>query len=109
MSLLYKVFANLSKVSFSYFPLKNRSEAQGILPAIHLVADDVRIGGVLLEGGFEKDPVIKTEALLLWHLGLTELCLHGEVLGDFAVGNVLHGTIPKKQIEKHWEIGIVGC
>eukprot|EP00434_Breviolum_minutum_P043518 symbB.v1.2.038798.t1/scaffold6179.1/size20273/1 len=40
--------------------------SMGILPAIHLVADDVRIGGVLLEGGFEKDPVIKTEALLLW-------------------------------------------
>lgn len=73
------------------------------------MADDVRIGGVLLEGGFEKDPVIKTEALLLWHLGLTELHLQGEVLGDFAVGNVLHGTIPKKQIGKHWEIGIVGC
>ena len=50
--------------------LETLSEAQGMLPAIHLVADGVRIAGVLLEGGFEKDPVVKTEALLLWHLGV---------------------------------------
>lgn len=38
----------------------------GSLPAIHIAANNVRLAGVLLEGGFDANPNMKTEALLLW-------------------------------------------
>ena len=47
---------------------RTHQPAQGSLPAIHIVTDNVRIAGVLLEGGFDANPSIKTEALLLWQL-----------------------------------------
>jgi len=52
---------------------RTHQPAQGSLPAIHIVTDNVRIAGVLLEGGFDATPSIKTEALLLWQLGVDQV------------------------------------
>ena len=40
--------------------------SQGAAPAILQIANDVRIAGVLLEGGADAQKVQKTEALMLW-------------------------------------------
>lgn len=53
---------------FSFVVVITRPQASS--PAIHVVADDVRMAGVLLEGGFDANPSIKTQALLLWYLGI---------------------------------------